>query len=505
MSNFSSIRQRKMKRNKFNLSHEVKLSCDMAELVPVYLDEIVPGDKFSVRSEALVRLAPLISPIMHRVSVYIHYFFVPNRIIWDNWKDFITGGEDGTYQNTIPKLTINESVKSFFAKGKLSDYLGIPAVDQASTVLGDHQINSLPFRAYQEIYQEYYRDQNLQEKANWSKGDNSDSYLAALTKMRTRAWEKDYFTSSLPWAQKGDPITAPIEMGFREPALFKTTPGGNLTDAGNISSLSDGRASHDVDGMVSIDNIDPQSTGIDVNELRTATKLQQWLEKNARAGSRYVESILAHFQERVPDYTADRPIYLGGGRQPVTISEVLQTAETGTTAQGNMAGHGISAGAKANFTSKFTEHGYVMGIMSVLPRTAYSQGTERKWTKSDKFDLYWPEFAQLGEQPVQNKELYLDYTDDTGLNDETFGYQARYAEYRQAQSRIAGDFRDNLAHWHLGRFFDSTPYLNSTFIQADPREDIFAVTNSEVDKLWVQVYNNVQALRRMPKYNVPSL
>ena len=480
----------------------------MAELVPIYLEEIVPGDRFRVNSEILARFAPMISPIMHRVNVKVDYFFVPNRIVWNDWKDFITGGEDGAQNPSFPEIMVNTTHADKYAKGTLSDYMGFPP---PPTTIGQwYGFNALPFRGYQEIYNEWYRDQNLQPKVEFSKDGSLEADIGPLTTLRTRAWEKDYFTSALPWAQKGGAVSVPIDLSYKEPAEFRTTPGGTLTDAGNIESISDGRASHDTQGMVTIENIDGDLTGINVEDLRTSTRLQQWLERNARSGSRYVESILAHFGERVPDYTAQRPVYLGGGQQPVTISEVLQTSQTDTTGdispQGNMAGHGISAGSPNMFKGTFKEHGFVFGIMSVLPRTAYSQGFEKFWFKKDKFEYYWNEFAQLGEQPIMAGELYYDWAaaSSSGQWNKTFGYQARYDDYRKRRSRIAGDMRDTLAFWHLGRYFDTEPQLNDSFIKADPRKDIFAVTDN-TDHLWIQVFNNVQAMRRIPKYNIPTL
>lgn len=514
MNLFQNSYSTRPKKNAFNLSHEKKLSCNMAELVPFYLEEIIPGDRFSVNSEILMRLAPLVSPIMHRVNVYTHYFFVPNRIVWDNWQSFITGGEDGADASVAPMLRIGDATKEFFVKGKLPDYFGVPVTD-GTTVAQGVDVSAIPFRAYAEIFNEYYRDQNLQDKIEFSKTDDlSTGDTERLTQIRTRNWEKDYFTSALPWAQKGNPVTAPIQMAYVQPPgqVAFTYPGGNPTGVGSIDTNLDGVLNHETDGAMTLENIDPDSTGIDIEELRISVKLQRWLERNARSGSRYIESIMAHFGERVPDYTAQRPVYLGGGKNPVVISEVLQTSATNTqdtavdaSVQGNMAGHGIVTGRSNKFKSKFTEHGYVIGIMSTLPRTAYQQGLERTWSKKSKFDYFWPEFAQLGEQEVLNKEIYADFLNDNDLMESTFGYQSRYAEYKYKQSLVAGDFRDNLAFWHMGRKFTDLPTLSEEFIQADPRHDVFAVEDADTDKLYVQIYNNIKALRPIPLHNIPTL
>jgi len=516
MSIFSQVATGRPGSNVFNLSHEKKITCDMSTLVPVYLEEIVPGDRFRVNSEIMLRMAPTLAPIMHRVNVSTHFFFVPNRIVWDNWQDFITGGEDGQYSGLIPRIPINDATKTKFGKKSLADYFGIPAIDTSVVLTENYDINALPFRGYAEIFNEYYRDQNLQEKIAVDKGDTLDNAQAhAITNLLTRNWEKDYFTSGFPWAQKGNPVNAPIDIGYSNPAWLGDE--GDNTGAqwtqDTIGNTTDGAITANGPGgglARMVRNIDEEATGIDVNELRKAIRLQEWLEKNARAGSRYVESIMAHFAERVPDYTAQRPIYLGGGKQPVTISEVLSTysgeaANTHDLPQGNMSGHGISVGKTNRFNAKFTEHGFVFGIMSIMPRTAYQQGFERFWNKLDKFDFYWPEFAQLGEQEVENSEVYYDPLQENVENRETFSYQARYAEYKYKQSQVAGDFRDNLAFWHMGRIFSNRPSLNEEFIQADPRKDIFAVNDPDTNNLYVQIYHNVKAIRKMPYHNVPTL
>jgi len=513
MSNFQRAMTRRPSKNAFNLSRERKQTMNMADLIPFYVEEIIPGDRFSVKSEVLMRLSPLVAPILHRVNLTTHFFYVPNRIVWDGWQDFITGGEDGQNNAVVPELNFNDASDHYCRKKTLYDYMGLPTTDAIPAGQGI-TANALPFRAYAEIYNEYYRDQNLQSKIVYSKGDSNSGEYAQLMAIRKRNWEKDYFTSCLPFAQKGDPVTAPIGLDYREPAVALDGAGNPVTNE-NIETQADGYFRGGTSqAFVTIDNIDPDSTGINIEDLRTAVRLQEWLEKNARSGSRYIESIMSHFGERVPDYTAQRPIFLGGGKQPVTISEVLQSSQTTVdggdphtnfepSPQGNMAGHGISVGSTNGFKGKFTEHGFVIGIMSVLPRTAYQNGRDRMWSKRDKFDYYWPEFAQLGEQAIPQSEIYHDFV--AGNNDTTFGYQSRYAEYKYGASKVCGDFRDNLAFWHLGRIFDSVPALNSEFIEANPREDIFAVEDETEDHLYVQIYNSVKAIRPIPLHNVPTL
>lgn len=502
---FNSVSIRKPKKNLFDLSHEKKLSCNMGELIPVYLQEVVPGDKFKVKSELLLRMAPMIAPMMHRVNVYVHYFYVPYRLLWDNWQKFITGGEDGLQTPTFPTITINEAAKAAAYKGTLSDYLGIPQTSSAETVANPLVVSALPYRAYACIFSEYYREQNLQTVVPYTKNDTVDATeWASIQALRKRGWEKDYFTSCLPWTQRGADVVLPGTPDYKSPAIvwdsISNTAAGNgaLTTSGGTGAITD-----PADGNAAqIQNLDGYD--ITVNNLRRSIKLQEWLEKNARAGSRYIEQILSHFGVMSSDARLQRPEYLGGGKQPVVISEVLNTSDTATRPQGSMAGHGISVGSTNEFKKYFEEHGIVMGIMSVLPRTAYQQGVPREFRKFDKLDFYWPEFANLGEQAVINNELYHQYASG-GSNTGTFGYQSRYAEYKFARSSVHGDFKDTLAFWHMGRFFSSQPALNVNFILSDPTHRIFAVTDPAVHKVYVQVYNDVKAIRPMPVFGSPLL
>jgi len=499
----------RVKKNAFDLSHEVKLSCNMGQLVPILCEEVIPGDSFKMNTEILMRLAPMVSPVMHRVNVYTHFFFVPNRLIWDNWQKFITGGEQGLDTPVMPYFRTTSSAVAF-EKGTLGDYLGISKITTAGTYL---KFNMLPFRAYNLIYNEYYRDQNLQTTpVAISKADGQDT--TTNINILTRAWEKDYFTSALPWTQKGGDVSIPLDTQSA-PVVKNTSTNGilfkNRTTGVNAQNgapdLQNGYLEDSLDAQL---NLDPNGTleadlsGVNIStveDLRRATRLQRWLERNARSGSRYIESILAHFGVVTPDYRLQRPEYLGGGKTPVVISEVLQTSSTdATTPQGNLAGHGMAVGNTHSFQKSFSEHGYVIGIMSVLPKTAYMQGIRRHFLKTDKFDYFWPEFAQLGEQPVYDQELW--FTDGDNLT--TFGYQSRYAEYKYIPSRVAGDFKDNLKFWHMARDFATKPSLNSSFVISNPTNRVFAVTDNS-HKLWVQVYHNLKAIRPIPYFNSPTL
>lgn len=551
MSNrlFNSISSRRPKRNVFDLSHDYKLSCNMSDLIPVLCQEVVPGDKFQVNTNAFVRLSPMLAPVMHSMNVYMHYFFVPNRILWDEWEDFITGGRTGTSEPVFPRVKINGVYWRQFQKGTLADYLGIGVGNTPpSSSSVDAEVSLLPFRAYSRIYDEFYRDQNLmaQDEAmlrtNSGVISPSSAEWSAVNQIRKRAWEKDYFTSALPWTQRGAEATIPLNLSGqadvklksiaetggdagllrradRQP-LDETWAGKTLNTSSNAAG-TEGSASYfgpaltgspqptrqvvyDPNNTLYADLSQGESTsGIKVNELRRSIRLQEWLEKNARGGARYIEQLLSHFGVAPTDARLQRPEFLGGGRTPIVISEVLQTSSTDTESpQGNMAGHGISAGASNTFRKTFEEHGLIIGIMSILPRTAYQQGLPRMFAKFDKFDYYFPSFAHLGEQEIWNKELYFD---PSGSNNGTFGYTPRYAEYKYMPSRVSGDFKDNLSFWHMGRIFDQRPNLSNTFVQSNPINRIFAVQDNDVDHFWIQLHHNIKAIRPMPKYGTPTI
>jgi hypothetical protein len=527
---FQQVQMPKVGSNSFDLSYDMKFSMSMGNLTPVHVQECVPGDVFTQSVQSLIRFAPMISPVMHQINAYVHFFFVPNRILWPNWETFITAGNAefppvvpyiyGNGQNALPKT--------------VADYFGLP-IDPTLTV-PTPKLSALPFAAYQMIYNEFYRDENLIAPIVGTPlvdGDNNANH-AYLNMVQTRAWEHDYFSSALPFAQKGDAVTIPI-AGFGDVPVTAQASGvfdnqptwvrndfGTVAPDGNVvqSSLTDITDFPHVgidDGTDPADRpyyYDPANTMFaktselqaqeaTINDLRKAYRLQEWLERNARGGTRYIENILAHFGVKSSDARLQRPEYLGGSKQPVVISEVLQTSESTDTAtpQGNMAGHGFSVGGGKQFNYRCEEHGWIIGIMSVLPRTAYQQGVNRSFSKFENTDYFWPSFAHLGEQEILNQELYVT---GTSSDTETFGYTPRYAEYKYNSSRVAGDFRDSLAYWHMGRIFDSAPSLNGNFVTADPTKRIFAVTDPGFDDLYVQVFHSIQARRKMPVFGTPQ-
>jgi hypothetical protein len=497
---FNSIKLTKPKKNVFDLTHDVKLSANMGNLTPILTMECVPGDKFDLSCESLIRFAPLVAPVMHRMDVTMHYFFVPNRILWDNWEKFIT---DANSEHVAPFINARGNLQTADQK-KFLDYMGVPPTPNTATA--DYPISALPLAAYQCIYNEYYRDQNLIAPVDYKLVDGnqylkSSSFFNGLQTMRKRAWEHDYFTASLPFAQKGAAVDIPIGLVEGDLPVYLNSSNGTTLNGSPASvnvGAQGGRTDVPADSLyadTSNATIEPTT----INDLRRAFRLQEWLEKNARGGTRYIENILTHFGVKSSDARLQRPEYITGVKSPVVISEVLQTGQSDTTPQGNMAGHGISVSSGRAGSYFCEEHGYIIGIMSVMPKTAYQQGIPKTYLKNDSLDYFWPSFANIGEQPVLKQELYA----YTGNANETFGYVPRYAEYKYMPSRVAGEFRTSLDYWHLGRIFDTEPNLNQTFVECNPTQRVFAVEDPATDHLYCHILNKITAVRPMPKYGTP--
>lgn len=554
---FQHVLAKKPKRSTFNLSHDVKLTMEMGKLVPFLCEEVVPGDTWKNKTTCLVRFAPLQAPVMHRIWVTTHFFYVPFRLLWDDFEEFITGGPTGNSTPAFPVIELLDGqegnpyhdVSGKFAPGSLADYLNYPTSDSNMSG-GGLRASALPLRAYQLIFDEYYRDENLEaEVAPATTGGliakDSAEYNKLLT-LRNRAWRKDYFTSALPWTQRGREQEVPIhgqgsivsgqqtnyipvqfDNRISLPAQLYSAgennePLGGIRVGSNHYVESYETAAEDVYKPLAIEqpgqfiNIEGKRVNLEggtfnINELRRASRIQKWLERQARSGSRYIESLASHFGVISDDLRLQRPEFLGGGTNPVQISDVLQTSETtASSPQAQPAGVGFSLGGSNEFKRTFKERGLILGILSVVPEPAYSQGLPRAYRKFDKFDFYWPEFARLGEQPIYNFELACcrGVAQHGGL-DGTFGYAPRFAEYKYIPSRVHGDFKTDLDFWTLNRKFDEQPTLTKEFVTVDAERNdlnrIFAVEDYEYNHLWVQLHNDIVARRPMPYLPDPTL
>lgn len=485
-----------MKRNKFSLSHYKLLTAKMGKLIPISWFEALPGDTIQQASSCLLRCAPLVSPPMHPVQVRIHHWFVPNRIIWANWENFITGGPDGLDATVAPYVGVNVPGATV---GSLADYLGVPTSGFGAGL----NVNALPFRAYQLIWNEFYRDQDLQTVSAVSTGDGADNTTSQT--LQNCSWEKDYLTSSRPWEVKGPSVTLPL--GTTAPVVSTGTSfnwsGSGITNGAvntaagtpapvNVTGTSTGGAMSWGNQTGLQANL-AGATAVTINTLRHALALQRFEEARARYGSRYTE-YLRYLGVRSSDARLQRPEYLGGGRQTIQFSEVLQTAE-GANPVATMRGHGIAAMRSNRYRRFFEEHGIVMTLLSVRPRTMYSQRLERAWMRGLPFtgmqggkEDYWQvELQHIGQQNVNALEA------DASAGNASFGFQDRYDEYRRRESSVAGLFRSTLDTWHFSREFGSAPALNSTFVSCVPATRPFADTVN--DNLYVMCNHSVQARR----------
>jgi hypothetical protein len=492
-----------MKRAKHNLSHFKDFSCNLGNLVPVGCVEVLPGDTFKHDTSAFMRFAPLNTPVMHPCHVTIHHWFVPTRLLWSNWENFITGGPDGDDASVYP--TIEAPTTTGFAEGSLADYFGIP------TGVDGFDVSALPFRAYAKIYNEFYRDEQLINPLTVSLADGVDS-TTSLT-MQNVAWEKDYFTSARPEPQLGPDVylplgtSAPVNLvdGSTDSPLFRKASDQTLLD--NVSLVSTPTTAAIRSNTAVAGQIDPNgtleadlsvATAATINQLRQASAIQRFMERMNRYGSRYSEYLLG-LGIKSSDARLQRPEYLGGGSQTVQFSEVLQTAE-GTDPVGTLRGHGIAAMKSNRYTRFFEEHGYVITVMYVKPKTMYVQGINRMWSRRTKYDFWQKELQHIGQQEVLNKEVYVDGT----ANDEgVFGYQDRYDEYRRIFSSIAGEMRSTLDTWHMARIFASRPSLNADFINSNPTDRIFASSTNDV--LQVMTKHNLYARRLVAKRGFSTL
>lgn len=508
--------------SRHNMSYRLLQDAEFGILYPVMRKHVVPGDRIRVGNEIVLRMMPTVAPILHEVNVFVHYFFCPYRILWDGWENFITGGQDGNDSSTQPVWQGNQS------PGSLCDYMHFDT-DSVYNGLdsGDPKLLAYPQIAYNMIWNEYYRDQYLQDV---SEIDNNG--------LLNRSWEKDYFTSALYDTQLGDAPAVPLEGtfdiinnsgGFVSPIMAGGTPGtssaayvltGTPTGWNPGITFTLGPPGPNTPLTTDLTQMKADATtGVtfDVNDMRFIFQLQKWKERNMRAGVRYTEFIKAHFPASPRDDRLQRPEYFGGSRSPIIISEVVQTSAdqaAGTPSgnpsfQGNLAGHGITADRTIVGSYRVQEYGLIMGLMSIMPRPLYIQGNDREFTIDNRYDYFFPEFQHIGEQPVYGRELLSVPTATTSggvdnYRDYIFGYQGRYNELRHSKDRAVGTMRNDLAYWHLGRAFDATagnqPKLNSEFIVCDPPLDPFAVPS--VSPFVVNVGNIIHMTR--PMVGVPN-
>ena len=497
--NFSQVPHANIPRSSFNRSHGTKTTFDAGELIPIYVDEALPGDTFNMNMAGFGRLATPLHPFMDNMFMETFFFAVPIRLLWDNWEKFngeqINPGDSTDY--LIPQVT---TPSGGYANSSLFDYFGIP------TDVDIDPINALHARAYNLIYNEWFRDENLQDSVTVNTDDGPD--LDTDYSVLKRGKRHDYFTSCLPWPQKGDAVDLPLgeraeiswdgtigsasEVHFKQGRLYSDGAAGGITTATGTGA----RIYADLTDV----------TAATINELREAFQIQKLYERDARGGTRYTEIIRSHFGVTSPDARMQRPEYLGGGHSVINVNPIAQTSSTdATTPQGNLAAMGTTQFNGHGFTKSFTEHCVIIGLVCARADLNYQQGINRMWSRQTRWDYYWPALAQIGEQAVLNKEIYAD---GSANDDNVFGYQERFAEYRYKPSQITGKFRSNYAQsldaWHLAQDFANLPVLDNDFIVENPPVDrVIAVTNEP--HFLFDSYFKLKCARPMPTYSVPGM
>jgi len=521
--NFAMVPRSDIPRSRFSMQKTLKTTFDSGYLVPIMCEEVLPGDTFNVNVTMFGRLATPIFPVMDNLHLDSFFFFVPNRLVWNNWVKFM--GEQENPSDSI-SYTIPQQVSPVggYAIGSLQDYLGLPTVGQVGS--GNTVSHSaLPTRAYNLIYNQWFRDENLQNSVTVDKGDGPDSNASTNYTILRRGKRHDYFTGALPWPQKGGtPVSIPIGTSApvrSDGTLFFQNVSDSATytlsrtnaDATGVLGLNSGVAdSTNVKYYQGLYTDLSSATAVTINQLRQSFQIQKLLERDARGGTRYTEILRSHFGVTSPDARLQRPEYLGGGTTPINISPIAQTSATNVTGsatpQGNLAAMGTYLAKGHGFSQSFVEHGYVIGVVSVRADLTYQQGLRRHWSRSTRYDYYFPAFAMLGEQAILNKEIYV-----TGgsADSNVFGYQERWAEYRYNPSEITGLFRSTASGtidpWHYAQKFTSLPTLNNTFIQDNPplARNLAVGTGANGQQLLLDAFFNINAARPLPMYSVPGL
>ena len=530
-----------MSRSRFDRPFSHKTTFNVGQIIPFYVDEVLPGDTFDVETSRVVRMQSLITPVMDNIYLDMYYFFVPNRIVWSHWKEFMGENTESAWipktEYSLPQITA--PADGGFKVGTIADYLGVP------TGVPSLSVNALPFRAYALICNEWFRDENLSDPLNIPVDDatvagvNTGTFVSDVAKgglPYTAAKLRDYFSSALPAPQKGPDVLIPSATAGEYPVVTRSEThdvgsvpysvsyvGSDLPSSGQdytfafdssgvsrraVFSGSDAGSTFPV-----INNLWAQASGglgATINQLRMAFQLQKLYEKDARGGTRYIEVLKAHFGVTSPDARLQRPEYLGGNRIPININQVLQTSGTaeGTTPQGTPVGQSLTTDTHHDFKKSFVEHGFVIGVMVARYRHTYQQGLERFWNRHTRFDYYWPVLANIGEQAILNKEIYAQGTEE---DDEVFGYQEAWADYRYKPDRVSSEMRSAYAQsldvWHLADDYDKLPALSDSWIREDPTnvDRVLAVQSNTSAQLFADIFVMNRTTRPMPMYSIPGL